>query len=122
MRKRTDTAPPPGAGKRKDMSSSKEGKTEQFRVRLAPSEKAEIAANAEAAGLTMSDFVLRRALGRPVMSIADDKTINELRRIGGLLKHTHNLTGGTFSKETALALREITDAIKRVGRDREGGD
>ena len=101
------------------MSSSKEGKTEQFRVRLTPTEKREIATQADAAGLTMSDYVLRRALGHPVMSRADEKMMNELRRIGGLLKHTHNLTGGTFSKETALALRDVREAIGRIARKQE---
>ena len=41
--------------------------------------------------------------------------VNELRRIGGLLKHIHNQSGGAYSRDTAAALVEITAAIKRIG-------
>jgi len=101
-----------------------ENKTAQFRIRLTPSEKAIVEKNASEAGVTMSEYLRRRVLGHRVMSRADEKTINELRRIGGLLKQTHNVTDGVFSRETAAALREITDAIKRIAvrGDESGGE
>jgi hypothetical protein len=41
--------------------------------------------------------------------------INELRRIGGLVKHIHNQTNGVNSRETASVLVELVAAIKRIG-------
>ncbi len=91
-------------------------KTVMVPVRMEPDERDKIDALAAEAGLTRSAFMRRRSLGLPVRSIADAQTINELRRLGGLLKHVHNQTGGEHSQATAAALVEITAAIKRIGK------
>jgi len=93
-----------------------DNKTAQVRIRFTPTEKAQAEGHAKAAGLTLSEYIRKRALGMPVRSRADEQTINELRRLGGLLKHIHNQTGGEHSKGTAGALVEITEAIKRIIR------
>lgn len=92
-----------------------DNKTAQVRIRFTKTEKAEAEGLAGEAGLTLSEYIRRRALGHQVRSIADAQTINELRRIGGLLKHVHNQSDGAYSRDTAVALVEITAAIKRVG-------
>lgn len=93
-----------------------EKKSVQFRIRYTPSEKSEIEQHADHAGLTMSEYLRRRALGKRVMSIADEKIINELRRIGGLLKHVHNESGGAYAAQTASALGELMSVIVRIGK------
>jgi antitoxin component of RelBE/YafQ-DinJ toxin-antitoxin module len=90
-------------------------KTADVRIRFTPDEKEQAKANAKEAGLTLSEYIRRRALGLPVRSKADAQMINELRRLGGLVKHIHNESAGVNSKETAGVLVEIIDAIKRIG-------
>lgn len=92
-----------------------DSKTAQVRIRFSPDEKARAEVLAAEGGLTLSGYIRRRALDLPVRSKADTQTINELRRLGGLLKHIHNQTAGVYSKETAGVLVQITEAIKRIG-------
>ena len=84
-------------------------------VRCTPAEKAQSGALALEAGLSLSAFFRKRALGLPVHSKADQTTINELRRLGGLVKHIHIETNGAYSKETSGVLVALMDAIKRIG-------
>ncbi len=98
---------------------AKEKRTAQLRIRYTPTEKLEIEKHATDAGLTISEYLRRRALGRRIMSIADEKIINELRRIGGLLKHVHNESGGSYSMDTASALSALKMAISRIGKRAE---
>ncbi len=89
-------------------------RTADVRIRFTPDEKERAIAIAKEASLTLSEYIRRRALGLPVRSKADTQMINELRKIGGLVKHIHNETAGVYSKETAGVLVQITEAIKRI--------
>jgi hypothetical protein len=95
------------------------GLTERLDVRMAPGEKAQLRAIAEAAGIVVAELVRLRALGRPVVSRTDATTIRELRRLGGLLKMVHVESGRAYSRETAAALDALHAAIRRLGG---GGD
>ena len=90
------------------------GLTERLDVRVAPGEKAQLRAIADAAGIVVAELVRRRALGRPVVSRTDATTIRELRRLGGLLKMVHVESGGAYSRETAAALAVLHAAIRRL--------
>ena len=90
------------------------GLTERLDVRVAPGEKAQLRAIADAAGIVVAELVRRRALGRPVVSRTDATTIRELRRLGGLLKIVHVESGGAYSRETAAALDALHAAIRRL--------
>ena len=90
-------------------------KTSLVVVRCTPEEKMQAEALASEAGLSVSALFRRRALGLPVHSAADAKMINELRKLGGLVKHIHNQTNGVNSYETATVLVELVAAIKRIG-------
>jgi len=85
-------------------------------LRCTPAEKEHVQALAKEAGLTVSQFLLRRALGTPVHSKADVQTINELRRLGGLLKHLHTQSGGAYRQATAEAVNETIAAIRRIAQ------
>ena len=78
-------------------------------LRMLPEEKAEMAAEAAKAGLTVSEFIRRRALGRPVKSRVSEKAINELRRLGGLQKHL-----ATKFQHKKDAIDEVLDDIKKA--------
>lgn len=83
-------------------------------VRLLPGEAEAIKQQALDAGASVSGFLRAAALGRKTRSTTDSQTINELRRIGGMLKDQFNKSGGQYSRESAATLREITDAIARI--------
>ena len=88
--------------------------SEVVNVRLTEAEKAQLKEDADAAGLSLSELVRRRATGRPVLANADAVMIRELRRLGGLLKHVHVESGGAYSSATADALRVVTEYIGRL--------
>ena len=90
--------------------------TAPFQVRLTPTERAELEAAAEAAGVTLSEYIRRRALGRRVVArraLTDIQTLNELRRLGGLVKHLAlEEVGNPDDLRTALAaLREAAERV-----------
>ena len=89
--------------------------TERLNIRLAPGEKQQLCGIARDSGLSVSDVVRLRALGRPVVCRTDATTIRELRRLGGLLKKVHIDSGGAYSAATANALATLTRAIERLG-------
>ena len=87
-------------------------------LRILPEEKEAVAAEAGKAGLTVSEYIRRRALGRPVKSRMTEKVINELRRLGGLQKH---LATKYQHKKDAIdeVLVEIKNAILRLDQNEE---
>lgn len=87
-------------------------------VRLTAAEKIRLKEDADLAGLGMSELIRRRYFGRPIIANADSIMLKELRRIGGLLKHIHNESGGIYSSETAATLLTLKDYIERLSRDR----
>ena len=89
-------------------------------VRLTAAEKAMLQEDADLAGLTMSELVRRRYFGRPIIANADEVMIRELRRIGGLLKHVHNESGGAYSESTAHAVHDINLYINKLSAIYDG--
>jgi hypothetical protein len=71
-------------------------------------------ADADDAGLSVSELVRRRYFGRKIVARADEKMIRHLNRIGGLLKHVHNQSGGIYAAETARALRQVYAFIDQL--------
>ena len=65
----------------------KNPKNSRLYVRFRLEEKRKLAGEAKKAGLTMSEYVRRRALGLAVKSRVSEQAINELRRLGGLQKY-----------------------------------
>lgn len=88
--------------------------TGRLDIRLAPGEKQQLRGIARDGGLSVSDLVRLRALGRTVVCRTDATTIRELRRLGGLLKKVHVDSAGAYSAATANALAALTRAIDRL--------
>jgi hypothetical protein len=88
-------------------------------VRMTPAEKASLKAEAEAAGLSLSELVRRRALGRTVTAKIDTQMIAELRRQGGLMKKIFADTDGAHAALTGEALAEIQAYIKLLREQQE---
>ncbi len=91
-----------------------EAATAVVRLRMTRAEKQRLRDDAELAGLTMSELIRRRTFGRTVIASADLATVNELRRLGGLLKLAHNESRGAYSEATAAAIVALRAAIERV--------
>ena len=72
-------------------------------ARMTPSEYLELQEQADAAALTISEFVRRRLFGRRIVSKVELRVLSELRKLGGLLKHIHN--------ETGVRLREFLGSV-----------
>ena len=94
----------------------KENLDSRIDFRVTKEERQEVQLEAEASGLSVSEYVRRRALGRRVDSVTDVKMISELRRQGGLLKKIYSESGGIYSEKTAVALTNINRFIENLER------
>jgi hypothetical protein len=93
-------------------------------LRVSGAELLEIKEQAEASRLTVSEYVRRRVLGKRIIPKTDLSVLAELRRLGGLLKHVHLETRGTYSELTAGAIRALEaygQALERSHNERNGG-
>ena len=99
-------------------SRSKEAAISRFELRLTRSERAELEEAADIGGISISELVRRRALGRPVHAAADLTTIRELRRLGGLQKHAINklLIKPETTGECIAMIKALREAIERLAR------
>jgi len=91
-------------------------------LRLTAEEDARLEAQAESAGISVSEYMRRRFFGgRPIIAKTDEQAIRELRRLGGLLKHNFEAVrtagGASALEETATALQRIGQAIDRLGEN-----
>jgi hypothetical protein len=89
---------------------------ERINVRLTRAEKERLKEDADLAGLSMSELVRRRYFGRPIIANADAAMIKELRRIGGLVKHTFLESNGMYSTDTSAALKAVKQYIEQLSR------
>lgn len=85
-------------------------KTSALSFRVNESERAHIQKNADAAYLTVGEYVRRCALQREIVHKADTAALAQLRSLGGLLKHLHNEGIGHDGKTKRL-LDDIEQAL-----------
>ncbi len=85
-------------------------KTSALSFRVNESERAQIQRNADAAYLTVGEYVRRCALQREIVHKADIAALAQLRSLGGLLKHLHNEGIGHEAKTSKL-LDDIEQAL-----------
>ncbi len=85
--------------------------TERVTLRLAADEKDRLKSDADLAGISVSEVVRRHYFGRPIIANADLVMVKEMRRMGGLMKHLHNESGGAYSKQTSQAINAIVKYI-----------
>lgn len=86
--------------------------------RLSETDRKDLVEQASAAGLSVSEYVRRRALGHPVLARSDAALLRELRRQGGLIKH-YALSGSSVSREANEALRSIIKLMTELSGDRQ---
>jgi hypothetical protein len=93
-------------------------------LRVSEEEQLEISTQAEVCRLTVSEYIRRKVLGKRVVAQADLAVLAELRRLGGLLKHIHLETRGTYSEltvDTIRALEAYARKLERSHKERNGG-
>ena len=91
-------------------------------LRLSAEENERLARQADAAGISVSEYIRRICFGgRPITSRTDNQTIRELRRLGGLLKHNFEsvrAAGGYQAlPKMEAALEAVQQAIERLSRE-----
>ena len=91
-------------------------------LRLSAEENERLARQADAAGISVSEYIRRLCFGgRPVTSRTDSQTIRELRRLGGLLKHNfetvREVGGQQALPKMEIALESVRLAIERLSRE-----
>lgn len=86
--------------------------------RLSEKDRKDLVEQASAAGLSVSEYIRRRALGHPVLARTDAAMIRELRRQGGLIKH-YALSKSLPSREAIEAFQSITSLMKELSGDRQ---
>ncbi len=84
----------------------------RINMRVTQQERDYIREQAEASGLSVSEYVRRRVLSRRVVSRTDKKMLSELRRQGGLLKYVFKESRGMYSEKTATALENMNMLIE----------
>lgn len=85
-------------------------------VRLTTEEKDRLRDDADIADMSMSALVRARYFGRPVVANVDVVMVKELKRLGRLLKHLHNESGGVLgaqSKDVLISIRKYIDTLQK---------
>jgi len=94
-----------------------ENKDTTMKFRLTTEERNHIRIQADLAGISDSEYVRLCAQNKHIVSNTDLAVIRELRRTAGLMKHTHNTSGGAYSSQTAAILNELHLVIKGISLD-----
>lgn len=93
--------------------------TARLEMRMTPADIEQLRIDADLAGVTVTDLVRRRSLGRTIRAASDMATVRELRRLGGLQKHTMNMLAhhGGIADECIATIRALRAAIERLAKD-----
>ena len=86
--------------------------------RVSEKDRKDLLEQASAAGLSVSAYIRRRALGHSVLARSDAALLRELRRQGGLIKY-YVLSGSPVSREANDALRSIIKLMTELSGDRQ---
>lgn len=91
-------------------------------LRLSAEENERLVRQADAAGISVSEYIRRLCFGgRPITSRTDSQTIRELRRLGGLLKHSFDTVregGGQHAiPKMEGTLDSVRQAIERLSHE-----
>jgi len=105
----------------KHRKQANNNRANRIAFRLNDEEYQEFSINANFSGLNKSEFIRRCVLGKRIHSAIDLKMINELRKIGGLVKHIHKETDGLYKHKTASILDELRATIAYISQHRKGG-
>ena len=82
-------------------------------LRLSAEENEQLARQADAAGISVSEYIRRLCFGgRLVTSRTDSQTIRELRRLGGLLKHNFESVREAGGQQALPKMEDTLEAVR----------
>lgn len=90
-------------------------------IRVTEEEQRNLKEAAEVSGLSISEYVRRRAVGYQVIARTDLALAMELRRIGGLLKTVHNESYGAYSETTMRTLLKLNSFLEQLSKGQSIG-
>ena len=106
-----------GGRPRKDPADRR---SETYGLRLSPKEKSELEDRAERAGLSLAEYLRRRALGKPVRTRVDKEATHELNRIGVNLNQLARAANAgkleAVSDRAEAAIEELRALIEELGQ------
>jgi hypothetical protein len=96
-------------------------KLHRITVRFDGAEYAKICAGAKETGVTVSKFIRGKAMRGyvqiPKRAKADTAAINQISKMGGLLKKVHIDSGGAYSRRTGAILDEILIFMRKMNEE-----
>lgn len=92
-------------------------RTEIIHIRVTKRERKFLEKESNISGLSPSELIRRRFLGKKVTSYSDYQLINQLCRLGGLFKYTFKESDGSYSEITWEILEMIRLIVKRIADD-----
>ena len=97
-------------------SRTKDRAASRFEMRLTAPERVRLREDADLAGMSISEFVRKRAFGKTIHAATDLMMIRELRRLGGLQKYAMKKFAlhDEVVDECIATIRAIHAAIERV--------
>ncbi len=107
--------------KAKDMQNKQRHLSKRITIRLTEDEARRLHEYTDIAQVSMSDYVRKRLYGgRPLIPKTDLLVINELRRIGALLKHNFIALREAHAPQECFdrqehALQELVKAMRKIG-------
>ena len=105
--------------------AAKDKKPYRITVRFDDTDYSKICSEAEALGVTVSNLIRVKMAGGyiriPKYAKIDAAAMNQLSKLGGLLKMIHTESGGIHGEKTLVILRDIREVIAKI-RDSIGDD
>ena len=87
-------------------------------LRLSPNEKAELEGRAERAGLSLSEYIRRRALGKPVKTAVEEEAVRQMQRVGvnlnQLVKRAHQQGVEAVEGQALSVVRDLREVVKKL--------
>lgn len=85
-------------------------------LRLSPQEKEELEARADRAGLSLSEYLRRRALGKKIKTQIEGKALKELNRIGVNLNQIARAAnrGNLVDQQAREAIKELRALMDQI--------
>jgi len=85
-------------------------------LRLSPQEKEELEARADRAGLSLSEYLRRRALGKKIQTQIEGKALKEMNRIGVNLNQIARAAnrGDLVDQQAREAIKELRALMDQI--------
>lgn len=86
-------------------------------LRLSPNEKEELEDRADRAGLSLSEYIRRRALGKKIKTKVEEETIRQIRRVGVNLNQVAKWANEGKDPAVHSAAEDTIEDVKQAIRE-----